>query len=103
MRIVFETQSVPTVGTFTRGGVVQGSAKYVVRVFDAGEVVPAMHHAGPVSSWLGSLASGEPLRSIPPSGLAGPTEAVVPRSLLESLPADSLLAAEWEFVPGGPR
>ena len=105
MRTILETSRVPAVQKWPSGRSVDGVAFFTVRVFDAGEEVPDIYdYAQTVSEWLGSIGDGKPLRSAPPANLSGPLhEAVVPRGLLESLPAESLIAAQWEFTPGGKR
>ncbi|MGH2473133.1 MAG: hypothetical protein ACRDG6_12225 [Candidatus Limnocylindria bacterium] len=104
MRVVFETPPVKAFGKVPpRGRELQGMARFVVRVFDAGEEIPAIYdYAGPIAKWLSSLGPGQPLLSPPPESLSGPMRvAAVPRHILDSLPADSLLAVGWEFVPEG--
>lgn len=103
MREVFATSAVPTVHEHDGR---KGTARFVVRLYDATEAVPLIHdYAQPVAQWLLHLPDGQHLRSQPPAQLRGTqqplVEAVVPRSLLEALPSDGLLAAEWQFIPGG--
>jgi hypothetical protein len=102
MRTLFESPPVPTVATFSRMGTVRGTARYIIRVFDANEEVPTNHEAAPASNWLRTLA-GQPLRSEPPPNLKGPSEVVVPLAVVEGVSPNSLLAAEWEFVPDAAR
>jgi hypothetical protein len=103
--VIFETQPVPAVANLPRKAAVPGTARYIVRVFDVGEAVPPIYdYAQRVDEWLATIEQDGALRADPPSNLRGAlTTALVPRSLIDGLPRDSLLAGEWEFVPGGRR
>jgi len=103
MRVILETQKKSAVQTSPQGRRVHGTAWFTVRVFDRDESVPEIYdYAQPVAGWLKSIALSRPFRVAPPTRLSGPlVEAVVPRVLLESLPAETRVAMQWEFVPGG--
>lgn len=103
MRMILETQGKSAIQTSPQGRQVQGAARFTVRAFDADENLPeAYDYAQPVAGWLTSIAPSQPFRVAPPSRLSGQlVEAVVPRVLLETLPAETLIAMQWEFVPGG--
>jgi hypothetical protein len=102
MRTLFESAPVPTVATFSGRGKVRGTARYIIRAFDSNEEVPTDRDAVPVATWIKTLA-GQPLRSDPPTNLKGPSEVVVPLAVVEAVSPDSLLFAEWEFVPDAIR
>lgn len=97
MRVIFATTPVPASDRLPTGREVRGNARFIARVFEPGEEIPAGHHPWPVSDWLKSLAPGQPLRDSPPPSMRGASTAVVPRALLEGLHPETLLAIEWEL------
>lgn len=103
MRVILETQKKAAVQTSPQGRRVQGTAWFTVLAFDRDESVPEIYdYAQPVAGWLNSIGPSRPFRVAPPKRLSGRlVEAVIPRAILESLPAESVVAMQWEFVPGG--
>src|SRR5260370_37936706 len=109
MRVLFESERVPVkarfpsnAGTRMDGATATGVAWLCVRILEAAEPIPKEYdHARPVARVLELLAPGSSHRSALPSDfvpLDGRTHLVtVPRSLLASLPTDTIVGIDWEF------
>src|SRR5438309_5825973 len=109
MRVLFESERIPVTATIplsalSKGTTARGVAWFAIRVFEVGESIPKEYdHARPVARVLALLAAGEPHRSTMPSAFAARDgkahEVVVPRSVLTSIPPDTIVGLDWEFAP----
>ncbi|MBI3521807.1 MAG: hypothetical protein HY071_01750 [Chloroflexi bacterium] len=102
MRVIFETQPVPTVAIVDEQGVkLKGTSHFKLLLFDPGEAVVEPHtkpySAKQVAEWLGTVASGEPIRMGPPPSFIGAEPVVIPRALLDALPISARLVFNWSF------
>lgn len=110
MRVIFETAPVQARGRrLLRNQEVRGTAQFRAILYDIDEE-PARNpdgrqlvHNFPVADFLKPLPAGEPIRIPPPDGWVGPAVAVIPRSLLDSLPPTATLSLEWALEAGGGR
>lgn len=102
MRVIFESPPVPAVDKFPDGRVIRGTAKVVARLFDPGETAEEQYVARRVALWRStSLRSDGSIACPPPPFMTGPLPVFIPPLIIDSLPADALLAIQWELKPGG--
>ena len=100
MRVLVETEAVPTICRSPDGTRLPGSSRFQLLAFDPTEELPTVGPPRPVLSFLAEVTPGETaLRMGAPPAFEGAAAISVPRALLESLADTDLLAFRWTFVP----